>query len=321
MAQPGMPSMTISDVLAPIELGTLVSCILFGAMCTQGYSYMRHQFNDSRVLKSLLAAVVCVETVHMAFLFVHLYWLTVVNFGKRGNLDRVSWSFASTFSLTSLSDSLVQGYYAYRIHGFSKRWIFLLFPFVLILTRLTEGVYVSARMIMVGQMSEFGRNDKYLCTLNLALKLAIDSYITVCMCWLLFRARAVSARTRSLVDRLIVWTAEVGFLNSICSLIMLVLILSLDNQIWMFFVVISPRIISNSLFAMLNARASIHDTDSDRGRVVFGTLSVMAYATSPTATSDFRIGESTQEGLGHSAIHDEDYETVVKYSASSPTAC
>ncbi|TFK95526.1 hypothetical protein BDV98DRAFT_577566 [Pterulicium gracile] len=249
-------SMSVSDILTPIEVGTLISSILYGVMCTQAYSYyILRRLKDHFAVKMLLAVVLTLETVHLVFTFVHLHRVTIQSFNDPRSLDRVSWSFAVNFSVMSVNDSLVQAFYAYRIRKLSSRWWPLIPVALLIPARTVVGIYVTSQMLQIGSMRLFGASDKYLCILNLALKLSIDLYITVSLCWLLSRLRFEGTRqTRDMVVKLVVWTAEVGLLNSICAFVILVMILSMENMIWTSLVVIYPRLISNSLFAMLNGR-------------------------------------------------------------------
>jgi hypothetical protein len=269
-----------TDVLAPIELGTLVSSILYGVMCTQAYSYTQHFKNkDPLALRVLvrcldptllgmkqltfcsapqLIVIVILETFHLALTFVYLYTLTITNFNNPPSLNQISWSFAATFTVISISDSMVQAFYAYRMRKLLGSWLPLIIPALFILARVVDGIYATSKMIIAGTMSAFAVSDKFLCDLNLALKLATDLYITVGTCWLLAKNRPTwQTYVRDILDQLILWTAEVGLLNSIGSLIVLILIRTMDNMVWTFFILINPRLISNSLFAMLNGRSSM----------------------------------------------------------------
>ncbi|TFK98918.1 hypothetical protein BDV98DRAFT_606414 [Pterulicium gracile] len=266
--------LSVSDILTPIEMGTLVSSVLYGVMCTQAYSYyiLRRDKNDGLALKVLLAVVLTLETVHLVFTFIHLHKLTIQRFNDPRSLTDVSWPFAFTFSIVSVNDSLVQAFYTYRIRTLSRRWWPLIPVVILLPTRIVTGLYVTARMLQSESIRAFGASgDQHLCIVNLVIKLGLDVYITGSLCWLLWRwkGKGVTRQTRELVDKLVVWTAEVGLLNSICAFVILVLILTMKNMIWMSIVVIYPRIIANSLFAMLNGRPvdgraalHIHTVDS-----------------------------------------------------------
>lgn len=295
---------SVSDILTPIELGTLVSSILYGVMCTQAYSYyILRRDKDNLVLQTLLAVVLTLETVHLVFTFIHLHRLTIQSFNDPRSLDRVSWPFALTFSIVSVNDSLVQAFYAYRIRTLSRRWWPLVPVVVLIPARVAAGFYVTARMLQAGSMRTFGASrDKDLCIANLAIKLGLDLYITVCLCWLLLKWRGKGFRqTRDLVDKLVVWTAEVGLLNSICAFVILVMILTMDNMIWTSLVVIYPRIIANSLFAMLNGRperADVYSIDTSTGlsasRRTPGTASAIVFAAQPFAKDSDHKGQHVE---------------------------
>ncbi|TFK98916.1 hypothetical protein BDV98DRAFT_595265 [Pterulicium gracile] len=128
----------------------------------------------------------------------------------------------------------IKAFYAYRIRTLSRRWWPLIPVVILIPARIVDGIYVTVRMLAAGSLSTFEvSGDKWLCILNLAIKLALDLYSTVCLCWLLFQWRGKGIKqTQELVQRLVVWTAEVGLLNSILAFAMLVMMLTMDNSVF-----------------------------------------------------------------------------------------
>ncbi|TFK95601.1 hypothetical protein BDV98DRAFT_608818 [Pterulicium gracile] len=147
-------------------------------------------------------------------------------------------------------------------------------------------------MLQQGILITFGVKYKYLCIMNLSIKLALELYITVVMCWLIRSTGDTTVSRKTVVNRLFFWTAEVGLLNSFCGFLLLLLIVTRSDMIWMFFYSTSSRVYANSWFAMFKGRAGILEPEpasssrnsNDR---FFGPVSIM---TRVTATTEDHLG-------------------------------
>jgi hypothetical protein len=98
-----------------------------------------------------------------------------------------------------------------------------------------------------------------------AINAACDIAIAVAMVMLLHRSKTGLKQTDTIVNRLVLFVVNTGLLTSLCATTALVLLLASPNTLlYAIFFFITPRLYANSLFATLNARASIRANASDR---------------------------------------------------------
>jgi hypothetical protein len=98
-----------------------------------------------------------------------------------------------------------------------------------------------------------------------ALNAACDIMIAAAMVFLLLRSRTGLKQTNTIVNRLVLFVVNTGLLTSLFATAAIVCLLASPHTLWYAaFFFITPRLYANSLFATLNARASIRADAFDR---------------------------------------------------------
>ncbi|CAL1703733.1 unnamed protein product [Somion occarium] len=80
-----------------------IALILYGVTTAQAYVYMLNCKKDPWWLKSMVAAVWILETVHTAFMLRQIYYYTIIGFGDFVAISKIDWSIG-------VSTSFVLGY-------------------------------------------------------------------------------------------------------------------------------------------------------------------------------------------------------------------
>ncbi|KAJ7589957.1 hypothetical protein C8J56DRAFT_888161 [Mycena floridula] len=78
----------MDSTIGVIEIGTLLSGVLFGLIMSQTYVYFKTFPRDTRFTKSLVAALWIIEMAHTTCIFGTLYMYTVVGYGDPTSLIR-----------------------------------------------------------------------------------------------------------------------------------------------------------------------------------------------------------------------------------------
>ncbi|EMD33596.1 hypothetical protein CERSUDRAFT_76328 [Gelatoporia subvermispora B] len=110
--------------LGAVEVGTLVSIMLYGMATIQTFHYFETGKSDSKWLRSFVAAVWLLETVHATLSCIYVYTVTVTEYDAFDRLLTVQWSFTACVVMHDVLSSSVQSFYAYRIYVLSRQVLF-----------------------------------------------------------------------------------------------------------------------------------------------------------------------------------------------------
>ncbi|KAF8190678.1 hypothetical protein K438DRAFT_2018568 [Mycena galopus ATCC 62051] len=256
-----------------LELGVLLSYLLFGVTTTQLYVYYTRFPDDNWKLKLLVAFVWACEATHSACVAHTLYLYTILNYGNPKSLiQALPFTFDTAVLFASIITAFVQGFFAYRIYILSKRrimvpaifWGISTFRFIACLGIFGTGIHMK---LLVTYEAQFG----WLMNTVWAIGAANDIGITVSLVYLLYTQRnEIQRKTVPLVDKLIIWTIETGMMTSALTLIFFVamghncMTIPFDDNslidfsvVWLAIYIIGARVFSNSLLASLNGRSTL----------------------------------------------------------------
>ncbi|KAF8885055.1 hypothetical protein CPB84DRAFT_1816875 [Gymnopilus junonius] len=197
----------------------------------QAWYYFLHQ-QDPWSLKALVSAVMAFDTVHQILITHTVYTYTVTNWGMKMNLGLLSGGsmLVGFLHFQGLTAFLVQSFLTMRV------WRF----------RLHFKTYA--------QLAEI----KYLSILVNALAAAGDVFIAAALCTLLHLSRTGFQRSDTMINKLILFAVNTGFLTSLCAVASLISIIVAGNTfLYIAFFFCIGRLYTNSLLATLNARKMI----------------------------------------------------------------
>ncbi|KAF7350898.1 hypothetical protein MSAN_01651900 [Mycena sanguinolenta] len=260
------PVVSIQTTLGAYQIGVLISYALLGITTTQAYIYYIRFPDDSFKLKALVAFVYLCEVVHAITLGDTLNVLTIsdsASWSERA-LGPIPKSFPIATFLSGLIGGSVQGFFAYRVYALSKKLVIPMSCWVMCAMRVAMATLISANLLHATVVTFEGR-WKWALTTLWAVSTVNDLTVTATLVAILVSQRDNAyKRTAALVDKLIMYTIETGMLTSMSSITALACLISMPaNFIWIAIFATNARLISNSLLASLNSRASLRAMEQE----------------------------------------------------------
>ncbi|KAJ6461001.1 hypothetical protein C8R45DRAFT_537114 [Mycena sanguinolenta] len=277
-----MDNAVLNTTLGALEIGVLVSYMLFGVTTTQTYIYYHRCSYDSTKLKALVAFIWVCESGHVICIGHALYVYTILNYGQP---ERLAYALPKTILislfLTAIVSAFVQGFFVFRTYIITKNRYICFIILGLMFLRLLSASALSFLGMEMTLLVQFEKRWGWLGLVGLAVSATIDSIIAVILVVSLRNhSRGVHKRTTALVDKLIAWTIETAAITSVSSIITFLCFVTMThNFIWLGVQVVSARLFSNSLLTSLNSRAALRETDK-----VALTLSSLPSAVQPPRT-------------------------------------
>ncbi|CAL1703622.1 unnamed protein product [Somion occarium] len=231
---------TVPGVLGGFIVSECFAILLYGIMVAQAYVYMLNCKGDGPLLKSVVAAVALLETLHTAFIIHIIYTYAIEDFG---NLE---------------ATGLVQGFYIFRIWIISGGSLVLtIVTSILLFARVTFGLGTSALLIKFKFYStfraQFGPLVTFTCGLSLAV--AVDVLIAAILVYYLIRDKPGFKATENVVRTLVVYFVNTGVITMLVSIIILIFFFVFkESLIFGGMVLIASKLYSNSFLGTLNAR-------------------------------------------------------------------
>ncbi|KAJ7700752.1 hypothetical protein B0H17DRAFT_1046489, partial [Mycena rosella] len=256
----------LNSTIGALQIGIVLSCVLFGVTTTQAYTYYGRFPDDSHGLKFLVAVVWLCELAHIICIEATHYRYTISDFLHPANLFFVYWPIAVSLLFSGIIVAGVQGFFALRIYRLSRRAYIPGFIWILAFSRtifcVVAVVYGSQPNVtingFVGQRSWVFYALWGVSTTN-------DLIIASALVYCLYSQRVkANTRTVALVDKLIKWTIETGVITSASTTLTVIFFaIQKDNDIWVIFYTLTARLYANSLLASLNSRTTLRAMDDN----------------------------------------------------------
>ncbi|KAF8159187.1 hypothetical protein B0H34DRAFT_393420 [Crassisporium funariophilum] len=238
-------------------VGLVVAATLHGVSCVQAWYYFTHQ-NDTWGIKGLVGAVMVFDTIHQALITHTVYTYTITNWGNPAELERLVWSMLVEVLFNGFTAFLVQSFLAMRVWRLSNRKIALTGAVVLLVVG--EFGCVIAFTAVSLHLDTFVELEslKYLSILINALAATGDVLIAGSLCTLLHLSRTGFHRSDTMINKLILFAVNTGFLTSLCAVASLIsIVVAGETFLYIAFFFCIGRLYTNSLLATLNARKMI----------------------------------------------------------------
>ncbi|KAF7362618.1 Saposin B-type domain-containing protein [Mycena venus] len=200
----------LDGVLGVTLIGGVLGTFLFGLGTLQTFHYCRLYSSDSKVLKTLVAAIWLIELAHSISLWHALYQMTVTFYGQLPHLFNPPHSLEMTVLFAALINLIVQTFFAVRIRTLSGSW------FIPVISSLLTGARFAVNVIMVVGFWTSTSGFEILHTkLHWAMVgvstigPSVDILIAASLCFYLWRIRSTGSQfeqTRTMVDSLIRWS-------------------------------------------------------------------------------------------------------------------
>ncbi|KAJ3993412.1 hypothetical protein F5050DRAFT_1781958 [Lentinula boryana] len=252
--------MSYSSTLGMLEIGVVISSILFGILTMQTYYYQKNYSQDLPWIKyGLVFGIWFIELVHTICIAHAIYFYSVIHFGDAEAFDGWPVSLAIAVVCHGIVAVLVQGFFAYRIARFTGHLCIVLVPcFSVMIFELVSDIVIGVEMATVAQQSHipFQDNWEWLILTVLCLRTTLDVLISGTFVYRLIKLRnIVSEDTLAVIDKLILWSIETGLILSLISILIIICYTTIpENYTWVMLYMILPRLFSNTMLANLNSR-------------------------------------------------------------------
>ncbi|KIM65474.1 hypothetical protein SCLCIDRAFT_1212198 [Scleroderma citrinum Foug A] len=205
-----------------------------------------------------VALLLALETIHVALSIWLIDYYLVENYGNIQVLQSATWLTTATFVTGFLIDLLVYFYFMWRIWIFAEKlWIVVFMGFIGI-SRSAIGIAAAFLSVFRPTWVSYLVNDKDLILISNSLFIVGDVFSAAIMAFHLNKSRESilsSARTDTLLNRLLTFAVAAGSLTVLVDII--ALIFTLAEPVSLGFtgpVLIQTRLYANSLLASLNLR-------------------------------------------------------------------
>ncbi|KAF8516665.1 hypothetical protein JB92DRAFT_2909896 [Gautieria morchelliformis] len=312
----------LDATLGALEIGSIFSLILYGAATVQVINYAQANFKDHWVLRSLVAFVWTLETVHSVLTIHLLYSLTVTNYGNPASLLQASWSIDLQPTFTSFVTASVQSFFGYRVWVLSGRLIIPVICWIGVFLRCLGGVAVGVTSMQSKTLPHFVAQFQWLVTSTIVVAASTDVLTTASLCYYLLHRRSGFEATDRLITKIVFWSVETGLITCICAITIVACCLTMpSNFIWIGLLMFYAKFFSNTLMASLNAR-NFH---KPKASVAFDStghhFSGVRFQGSQTLQPEVSQGNVALrlKPMGPDALHFEDsFDLKQRVTASTP---
>jgi len=242
-----------------MEIGVLISSVLFGVLTMQVYVYYKTFPEDEAYIKYLVGFIWLLEFAHSICISVDFYLASIVNYGNPLYLGVISSTLGIALLIALFTAWLVQGFFAQRIRIVSGKGWLAGFCWVLSSVVFAFSVAVATTTFTTPVISDFIPRWWWLVVTLVVLLGLTDVIISAILCWYLAKGRrSAHLRTAAILDKLMLWSIETCLLISVSTITVAITLITMKhNYIWMAILMLIDKLYSNSLLASLNARARL----------------------------------------------------------------
>jgi len=233
--------------------------------------FTEHSSKDGVFLKSFVAILMVLDSIHLAFLCHGLYIAAVTNFGNFIADLHAPWTLVVQTILGVAVTTCVQQFYAVRIYQLSQRKNIYL-PLLISAISATEFGFAVVFTVKSFQMGSYLNNAPsvpYGAT-ALSLEVAGGIFITVCMVYYVLKQRSgVKSRANRVVNLVILYIVNSGALNLVFASTCLITYVKLPTTLIYapsFFILV--RLYVCSFITILNSRVHVRSRLTGEKRTV-----------------------------------------------------
>ncbi|KAF8496106.1 hypothetical protein JB92DRAFT_2991562 [Gautieria morchelliformis] len=305
-----MALVNLQPTYGSLFLGVVTSVGLMGITTLQAWLYWNaYGSKDSLRTKLMVATVWTLEFLRVCFAVHAVYHYLVLEWGNPKALASSIWSVDINLIITAFIQLIVHCYFAYRVKVLSGgNWYMVsLIGFFAFgnwaMTIATYGATIAADTFSKIQAADNLPGN--FATAALSCAIAADVSITVFLLYCLNRYREAHSPSLSLINRLMVYSVNVGILTSLSDIAVLVLSdgpLHGGLQYYAMYEVVG-NFYANSLLGTLNARESVRkirpDVAMSSGPPTLGTFprDTVVFVHQTSAATSRTVEDSTKMEL------------------------
>ncbi|KAF8448699.1 hypothetical protein L210DRAFT_3388050, partial [Boletus edulis BED1] len=261
---------------APILIGLLINCILYGVSRISYSFWMNQNGSDNWWMKMFVFYLLVCETLNTTFDVGVIYEPFILNYVS---LKECNVSVLNSYDHSQVMISLpVQLFIAWRVKVMSKSNVLPAIISFFAIASFAGGIALTVGVILIDfQYALFSKNDGAVITWLTASAVA-DIIITASLVRSLLRKRTGFAVTDDIINRIIRLTVQTGLLTAVTATLDITLFLV--TGVWSLSLLSSFRnfipdlalskLYSNTILSSLNARGGWKAVSSVRDNVLFG---------------------------------------------------
>lgn len=289
----------LDDTMGAIMIGVVFASALWGVSSAQAFYYFTNFREDPHYLKTLVALVWMLDTIHQALISHSIYHYVITNFSNIQKLDSITPSLIVEVEVNAIVAFVVQLFFIWRIWKLSEEKYYI--P-VMIIAIATAGLVVSSAYVHKAFKLDGFHELVKLQTLSALVNVfsaVTDVLIAAVMVYLLHSARSGIQHTDTVINRLLVFVINTGLLTSICAVCSLIaVLLAPDRFIHICFFFTLGRLYTNSFLATLNTRHSMFSPT----RTDLSSISLRDISVRPCPHSIHNRGMTVGAGVRHGEI-------------------
>ncbi|KAJ4465242.1 hypothetical protein C8J55DRAFT_552725 [Lentinula edodes] len=293
--------LSVVSTLGFLEIGVLISGVLFGIFTMQVYIYHKNFPKDSSWLKfGLVDGMWLFELGHTICEFYALYSATVSRYGDPTVFLVFLPEVAAVPFFDGLIATLAQGFFTHRIAKFAgPPYIIPIICSILMVCQMVAsiGLTIAATVIAEKNIEQFLYQFKWLIVTATVFHVSIDVIVSTALVYYLLKNRSNTYRsTLVMIDKLIQWAIETGIVTSAVSIsLMICILIDVNNYLWLAFYAILPKFFSNAMLANLNSRMRFRDIQTSM-------VAEMVTITSPSTTAQLEGNLENSQVLSSAPI-------------------
>ncbi|KAF9224889.1 hypothetical protein BS17DRAFT_55366 [Gyrodon lividus] len=238
-----------------------ISLVFYGVSILQTFIYYERYPKDTFILKSLVAFVFVLDTLHTFLISIGVWQYFVLHFGDETFILYTHPPLLISIVVTSAVSSAVQSFFIYRIWSLTRNWCKWVFPVVLlpfVVAQLVLGAFYTVTA-MVFDTSVEAVSGSLLTRIANSLNgvaTAVDITITIALCTLLAMGRTGIDDTDRMLLRLIFISVNTGLWSALFAFLSVILLVIYPKDL-IFTALYYPlcTVYCNTLLASLNARS------------------------------------------------------------------
>ncbi|KAI0042424.1 hypothetical protein FA95DRAFT_1610223 [Auriscalpium vulgare] len=254
---------SIANTLGPIVLGFGASSIVFGLLCIQVWQYFQRYPKDRLGYKILVSWLWIAEAAHQALIGHCLWYYTVTNYGRMDLLPEPPvWSLSIQIVVGAIIGTVVKICFGLRVWKLSRNYILTGIIVAMAIGQLgTAAVYtIRANNTRLDQ----AHTIKPIGIASLALGAATDIFTAAALSFSLNKKRTGFPTSNTVINRLILYAVNNGFVTSVCSIAVVLLYDFMpDNTVYVGTYFILSKLYGNSCVATLNSRRFVRGRGTD----------------------------------------------------------
>ncbi|KAK0435265.1 hypothetical protein EV421DRAFT_1241747 [Armillaria borealis] len=267
-----MPSTEVTfnrdEQLGSLLISLVVLAVMYGITTFQVYIFFKQHDDrpkDSKVMQGFVIFLWLLDTLQQALVVEGTYWYLVTHIPDPSSLEHAAWGYTSQVFITAIMDILCQGFLIRRIWHLTpperKKMVVCV---VCIITTISLVSFVAMMMIGVmffvtAQMSQVGApKPRITFFTTLGAGMTADICIASCLCYQLSKKRPSVPRTKTVIDRVILYTINTCVLTSLIATgSFIALAIKPLSMVFVALFTLLPKFYFNTLMATLNARIAL----------------------------------------------------------------